>query len=115
MRYDEGNWEGFERSLKQYFFASDPQQKEYQIAYLRSLAEHQKHKGIEGLKTYATQFKKILKVLIKDRKLSKYGACAEFYGELPDQVQEDIQRCLNIDWTKTEDVDIDGIIQEVIN
>ena len=114
-RYDEGDWDRFEQSLKRYFFESDPQQVEYQIPYLRSLAERQKCKGIEGLKIYATQFKKMSKVLVRDGKLSKYGACAEFYGGLPDQVREDIQRRLNIDWTKPEDLDIDGIIQEVIN
>lgn len=43
--YEDGDWDTFKASLKRYYFDSDPQQKEYQIPYLRSLAEHQKRKG----------------------------------------------------------------------
>ena len=113
--YEDGDWDTFEGSLKKYYFDSDPQQKEYQIPYLRSLAEHQRRKGAKDLKAYATQFKKIARVLIREGKLSGYGACAEFYGGLPEVVQEDIQRRLNIDWTNPGALNVDNIIQEVID
>ena len=67
------------------------------------------------MKAYAMQFKKIARVLIREGKLSGYGACAEFYGGLPEVAQEDIQRCLNIDWTNPGALNIDNIIQEVID
>ena len=113
--YEDGDWDTFEGSLKKYYFDSDPQEKEYQIPYLRSMAEHQRRKGAKDLKAYATQFKKIARVLIREGKLSGYGACAEFYGGLPEVVQEDIQRRLNIDWTNSGALDVDNIIQEVID
>ena len=34
--YDNDDWNTFEASLKRYYFDKDPQQKEYQIPYLRS-------------------------------------------------------------------------------
>ena len=95
--------------------AGDPKQKEYQISYLHSLAEHQQRKGAQDLKAYAIQFKKIAKMLIREGKLSGYGACAEFYGGLPEVVQEHIQRRLNIDWTNPGALNVDNIIQEVID
>ena len=93
--YEDGDWDTFEASLKRYYFDNDPQQKEYQIPYLRSLAENQKKKGDVDIKVYATQFKKIVGVLVREGKLSRYSACAEFYGGLPEKVQEDVQRRLN--------------------
>ena len=113
--YEDGDWDTFEGSLKKYYFDSDPQQQEYQILYLRSLAEHQRRKGAKDLKACATQFKRIARVPIREGKLSGYGACAEFYGGLPEVVQEDIQRRLNIDWTNPGVLDVDNIIQEVID
>ena len=67
------------------------------------------------IKLYGTQFKKIGRVLVIEGKLSPYSACAEFYGGLPDRIQEDVQRRLNIDWTTTAALDMDSILQEVIN
>ena len=113
--YEDGDWDIFKTSLKLSYFDADPQQKEYQIPHLRSLAELQRRKGAEDLKAYATQYKKIAKVLIGDGKLSKYSTCAEFYGGLPEVVQEDLQRRLNIDWTTPEAPEVDNIIQEVID
>ena len=84
--YDNDDWNTFEASLKRYYFDKDPQQKEYQIPYLRSLAEKQKKKGNVDIKLYATQFKKIARVLVREGKLSPYSACAEFYGGLPDRI-----------------------------
>ena len=54
-------------------------------------------------------------MLIREGKLSGYGACAEFYGGLPEVAQEDIQRRLNINWTNPGALDVDHIIQEVID
>ena len=105
----------FEASLKRYYFDKDPQQKEFQIPYLRSLAEKQTKKGNVDIQLYATQFKKIAPVLVREGKLSPYSACAEFYGGLPDRIQEDVQRRLNIDWTNTAALNMDSILQEVIN
>lgn len=95
--YENGDWNTFEPSLKRYYFDNDPQQREYQIPYLRSLAENQKKKVDVDIKIYATQFKKIARVLVREGKLSQYGACAEFYGGLPEKIQEHVQRRLNID------------------
>ena len=67
------------------------------------------------IKVYATQFKKIARVLVGEGKLSQYGACAEFYGRLPNRIHEDVQPCLNIDWTNTTALDMDRILQEVIH
>ena len=47
--------------------------------------------------------------------LSGYGAWAEFYGGIPEVVQEDIQRRLNIDWTNPGALNVDNMIQEVID
>ena len=113
--YEDGDWDIFEGSLKKYYFDSDPQQEEYQILYLCSLVEHQRCKGAKDWKAYAIQFKKIARVLIREGKLSGYGACVEFYGGLPEVAQEDIQRCLNINWTNPKALDVDNIIQEVID
>ena len=44
-----------------------------------------------------------------------YSACAEFYGGLPDRIQDDVQRRLNIDWINTAALDMDSILQEVVN
>ena len=113
--YEDGDWDTFQGSLKKYYFDSDLEQKEYQIPYLHSLWEHQRRKGAKDLKAYGTQFMKIARVLIRERKLSGYGPCAEFYGGLLEVAQEDIQRRLNIDWTDLGALDVDNIIQEVIN
>ena len=88
--YENNDWDTFEASAKRYYFDKDPQPKEYQIPYLRSLAEKQKKKGSVDIKLYATQFKKIARVLVREGKLSPYSACAEFYGGLPDNIQEDV-------------------------
>ena len=85
------------------------------MPYLRSLAEKQTKKGNLDIKLYATQFKKIPRVLVREGKLSPYSTCTEFYGGLPDRIQEDVQRRLNIDWTNTAALDMDSILQEVIN
>ena len=37
--YENNDWDTFEASAKRYYFDKDPLQKEYQIPYLRSLAE----------------------------------------------------------------------------
>ena len=50
-----------------------------------------------------------------DGKLSKYSAWVEFYGGLPEVVQEDPQRRLDIDWTAPDALQVDNIIQEVID
>ena len=113
--YDNHDWNTFEASLKRYYFDKDPQRKEYQIPYLCSLAEKQKQKSKLDIKLYATQFKKIARVLVREGKLSPYSACMEFYGGLRDRIQEDVQRRLNIDWTNTAALDMDSILQEVIN
>ena len=113
--YEDGDWDTFEGSLKKYYFDSDPQQKEYQIPYLRSLADHQRRIGAKDLKASATQYKKIARVLTREGKLSGYGACVEFYGGFPEVVQEDIQQHLNIDWTNPGALDVHNIIQEVID
>ena len=113
--YDNHDWNTFEASLKRYYFDKDPQRKEYQIPYLCSLAEKQKQKSKLDIKLYATQFKKIARVLVREGKLSPYSACMEFYGGLRDRIQEDVQRRLNIDWTYTAALDMDSILQEVIN
>ena len=113
--YEDGDCDIFEKSLKKYYFDLDPQQKEYQIPHLRSLAELQRRLGAEDLKVYATQYKKIAKMLIGDGTLSQYSACAEFYGGLQEVVQEDLQRRLNIDWNAPEALDVDNIIQQVID
>jgi hypothetical protein len=52
--FSNGNWYTFEKSLKKFYFELDPQQKEYQVPFLRSLAETQKQKGATGLKAYST-------------------------------------------------------------
>lgn len=54
-------------------------------------------------------------MLVRDGKLSGYGACTEIYGWLLIVVQEDIQQCLNIEWANTGAIDVDNIIQEIIN
>ena len=114
--YEEGNWDTFEKALKRYYFDKDPQQKEYQIPYLRALADNQRQKNsADRLKIYATQFRRIAKVLLKEHKLSEYGACSEFYGGLPEQIQDDVQRSVDIDWTKPEMLSIDKIAQTVID
>ena len=113
--HEDGDWDTFEGSLKKYYFDSDLQQKEYQIPYLRSLEENQRRKGAKDLKAYATHFKRIAGVLIREGKLSGYGACAEFYGGLPEVAQEDIQCRLNIDCTNTGALYVENIIQEVID
>ena len=113
--YENDDWNTFEASLKRYYFDNDPWQKECQIPYLRSLTEKQKKKGNVDIKIYATQFKKIARVLVREGKLSRYSACAEFYGGLPEKVQEDVQRWLNMDWTSTANLDVDRIMQEVID
>ena len=64
--------------------------------------------------TYATQFKRIAKALIANGKISQYGACAEFYGGLPERTQEDLQRRLNIYWTNVAQLNVETIIQDVI-
>ena len=64
--YEDGDCDIFEKSLKKYYFDLDPQQKEYQILHLRSLAELQRRPSAEDLKVYATQYKNIAKVLIGD-------------------------------------------------
>ena len=89
--YDNDDWNTFEACLKRNYFDKDPQQKEYQIPYLISLAEKQKKKGNVNIKLYATQFKKIARLLVREGKPSPYSACAEFYGGLPDRIQEDVQ------------------------
>ena len=113
--YDNDDCNTFEASLKRYYFDKDPQQKEYPIPYLRSLAENQKQKGNVDIKLYAMQFKKIARVLVREGKLSPSSACAEFYGGLPDRIQDDVQRHLNIDWINTAALDMDSILQEVVN
>ena len=113
--YEEGNLDTFEKALKKYYLDNDPQQKEYQILYLCALADNQRQKNTaDGLKIYATQFRRIAKVLLKEHKLSEYGARAEFYGGLPEQTQDDVQQSLDIDWTKPEMLSIDKIAQTVI-
>ena len=88
--YEDNDWNTFKASIKGYYFDKDPQQKEYQIPDLRSLGEKQKKTGSVDIKLYATQFKKIVRVLVREGKLSPYSACAEFYGGLPDKIQEDV-------------------------
>ena len=61
------------------------------------------------------RFKKIARVLVGEGKLSRYGACAEFYSGLPEKIQEDVQRRLSIDWTSTANLDVERIMQEVID
>ena len=113
--YEDNDWNTIEASVKRYYFDKDHQQKEYQIPYLRSLGEKQKKKASMNIKLYATQFKKIARVLVREGKLSPYSACAEFYGGLPDKIQEDVQRRLNIDSTNTAALDMASILQEVID
>ena len=113
--YDNDDWNTFEASLKRYYFDKVPQQKEYQIPYLCSLTGNQKKKRNVDIKLYATQFKKIARVLVREGKVSPYSACAGFYGGLPDRIQEDVQRRLNIDWTNTAALNMDSILQGVIN
>ena len=108
--YENNDWDTFEASAKRYHFDKNPRQKEYQIPYLCSLAEKQKKKGRVDIKLYGMQFKKIVRVLVREGKLSPYSACAEFYGGLPDKIQEDVQRCLNIDWTNTVALDMESIL-----
>ena len=52
--YENGDWDVCEASLKRYYFDNDPQQREYQIPYLRALAEKQKPKADVDVKVYAT-------------------------------------------------------------
>ena len=113
--YDNDDWNTFEASLKRYYFDKVPQQKEYQIPYLCSLTGNQKKKRNVDIKLYATQFKKIARVLVREGKVSPYSACAGFYGGLPDRIQEDVQRRLNIDWTNTAALNMDSKLQGVIN
>ena len=113
--YEDGDRDIFAGSLKKYYFDCGLPQNEYQIPYFRSLAEHQRSKGAKDLEAYAIQFKKIARLLIREGKLSGYGACTEFYGGLPEVAQEDIQRHLNIDWTNAGALNVDNIIQEVID
>ena len=85
-----GNWDTFEKSLKKFYFDLDPQQKEYQVPFLRSLAESQKQKVATGLKAYSTQFMRIVKVLLDEGKMTQYTVCTEFYGGLPEYMQDEV-------------------------
>ena len=76
--YEDGHWETFKLSLKEYYFDRDPQQIEYQMPFLRMLAERQRAKGAASLKSYATQFQRIVNELIKKHVISQYTTCAEF-------------------------------------
>ena len=48
--YEDADWDTCKGSLKEDYFDSDSPQKEYQIPYLRSQAEHQRCKGAKDLK-----------------------------------------------------------------
>ena len=110
---ENGDWNTFEKALKRRFFHLDPLQKQYQVPYLRTLAEQQKKGG--DLQMYTTQFLRIVKVLINNGKISHYTACAEFYGGLTEQIQLELQRRLNTNWTNVEGLNAETIIQGVID
>ena len=113
--FSNGNWDTFEKSLKKLYFDLDSQQKEYQVPFRRSLAESQKQKGATGLKAYSTQFMRIVKVLLDEGKMTQYTACAEFYGGLPENMQDEVQRNLKIDWSDVRALNVEEVIQEVID
>ena len=115
--YSIPNWDTFQKSLKHYYFDQDPQQYEYQIPFLRSLAEQQRQKQrttATDLKTYSTHFRRIAKQLLKEGKITQYSACAEYVSGLPEEVQEDLQRSLNVRWTEVGSLNVETIINQVI-
>ena len=118
--YDTGNWAEFETSLQKYYFDRDAQQIEYQMPFLRTLAERQRAKGTaakgtENIKAYCLQYKRIARALIGQGKISQYSACAEFFVGLPEKVQDEVQKNLGISFTQSNRLDINRVIQEVIN
>ena len=113
--YEAGHWETFEESLTEYYFDRDPQEIEYQMPFLRVLAERQRVKGAASLKSYATRFQRIVNELIKKHAISQYTACAEFFGGLPDEVQKDVQKNLGIKFSKHDTLNVGTMIREVIS
>ena len=64
---------------------------------------------------YATKFRHMAKVLLKEHKLTEYEAWAEFYEGLSEQTKDNVQRSINIYWTKPESLSIHKIDQMVID
>ena len=113
--YEAGDWETFEESLLEYYFDRDPQKIDYQMPFLRVLAEPQRGKGAARLKSYATQFQRIVNELIKKHAISQYTACTEFFGGLSDEVQQDVQKNLGIKFSEHNTLNVGTMIREVIS
>ena len=115
--YDAQDWDTFEGSLKRYYIDQDPEQLEYQVLFLRSLAHKQRQHtaaGTTDLIAYSMRFLKIAETLIQDQRITQYTACAEYLRGLPDKVQDNVQRNLGIEWDNARDLDVGAIIRNII-
>ena len=64
--------------------------------------------------TYSTNFWGIVKQLLKEGKITQYSAYTEYVSGLLEEVQDDLQHNLNIQWTKVYTLNMETIITEVI-
>ena len=119
--YDTQDWDSIEASLKRYYIDQDPEQLEYQVPFLRSLADKQRqiaaaatNAGTTDLMSYSVKFLKIAETLIQDQKITQYSACAEYLRGVPDKIQDNVQRNLGIEWDNARDLDVGAIIRNVI-
>ena len=85
------------------------------MPFLRTLADRQRKKGSADIIAYSTQFKRIVRALIDQHKISQYSACAEYFGGLPELLQDQVQRGLDISFTQPDRLDINRVIQGVID
>ena len=55
---------------------------------------------------------RIVKVLLDEGKMTQYTACAEFYGGLSENTQDEVQRNLKIDWSDVRALNVEEVIQQ---
>ena len=113
--YKLGDWEAFEKALKEYYFKRDSTQLEYQMTFLRTLAERQRNGGYDDIPSYCGQFQRIAEELMARNRLNQYAAVAEFFGGIPEELQIEVQRNLGKNFSLSDDLDIKVVIEEVLN
>ena len=113
--YKVGDWEVFEKALKKYYFKRGSTQREYQMPFLRTLAERQRNGGFNDIPSYCGQFQRIAEELMARNRLNQYAAAAEFFGGIPEELQIEVQQNLGKDFAQSDDLDIKAVIEEVLN